>query len=62
MKYEVIYNFTDGQDKNKKYKVGDPFPQPANKKINENRLKELSLSNNKLGRPVIQEVMREQDL
>ena len=25
MKYEVIRSFTDGQDKNKKYKVGDLF-------------------------------------
>lgn len=64
MKYEVIKDFSDGKDKNKKYKVGDPFPQPANKKISPERLKELASSNNKLGQPVIQEkeTEREQDV
>lgn len=64
MKYEVIRSFTDGQDKNKKYEVGDSFPQPANKKISPERLKELASSNNKLGQPVIQgkETEREQDV
>lgn len=56
MKYEVIRDFVDSQDKNKKYKVGDSYPQPANKKISGERLAELLSSDNKLGQPVIREV------
>lgn len=58
MKFEVIYNFTDSQDKNKKYKVGDSYPTPANKKISEERLASLLSADNKLGRPVIREIAK----
>jgi hypothetical protein len=58
MKFEVIQNFTDSQDKRKKYKVGDSFPQPANKKISEERLASLLSADNKLGRPVIREIAK----
>jgi hypothetical protein len=60
-RYEVIRDFTDGKDRNKKYKVGESFPQPANKKISPDRLKELSSSNNKLGQPVIREEERKKE-
>lgn len=59
MKYEVIKNFVDSQDKNKKYQVGDSYPHPTNKKISDRRLSELLSSNNKLGYPVIKEVEEE---
>jgi hypothetical protein len=50
MKYEVIHDFIDSQDKRKKYKVGDPFPNPVNKKISEKRLASLLSADNKLKR------------
>jgi hypothetical protein len=59
MKYEVIKDFIDSQDKNKKYKVGDSFPFPANKKISEERLATLLSTDNKLKTPVIQEIIEE---
>jgi hypothetical protein len=57
MKYEVIQNFVDSQDKNKKYKVGDHYPTPGNKKISEDRLTTLLSADNKLGQPVIREIV-----
>jgi hypothetical protein len=59
MKYEVIKDFVDSEDKNKKYKVGDFYPFPANKKINEDRLAKLLSTDNKLRQPVIQEIIEE---
>lgn len=61
-RYEVIVAFSDAKDRNKKYEVGDSYPHPANKKISQDRLKELLSSNNKLGQPVIREREREQDV
>ena len=58
MRFEVIHNFTDSKDKNKKYTVGDPYPTPANKKISEERLASLLSADNKLGRPVIREIAK----
>ena len=58
MKYEVIQDFIDSQDKQKKYKVGDSFPSPVNKKISEDRLESLLSANNKLGHPVIREIAK----
>ncbi|WP_409297754.1 hypothetical protein V1498_06845 [Peribacillus sp. SCS-26] len=60
MKYEVIHDFKDLQDKNKVYAVGDTYPNPANKKVSKERIKELSSSNNKIGKPLIKEI-REQE-
>jgi hypothetical protein len=57
MKYEVIQNFVDSQDKNKKYKVGDSYPTPGNKKISEERLASLLSADNKIGQPVIREIV-----
>lgn len=56
MKYEVIKNFVDSEDKNKKYQVGDSYPNPANKKVNEQRVSELLSADNKLGYAVIKPV------
>lgn len=55
-KYIVVKYFTDLQDKNKAYNEGDNFPKPANKKISEERLAELSGSDNKQGTPLIKKV------
>ncbi|PKR82563.1 hypothetical protein [Heyndrickxia camelliae] len=55
-KYEVIHDFKDLQDKDKIYRVGDTYPQPINKKVEEKRLEELLSSSNKLGKPVIKEI------
>lgn len=62
MKYEVIKTFIDSQDKNKKYRVGDFFPTPANKKISTDRLATLLSANNKLKQPVIREIEEKQDV
>lgn len=62
VKYEAIEDFTDLQDKNKtnpkgkKYKKGDSFPSPANKKVEEERINELLSRDNRQGKPVIKEV------
>lgn len=50
--YEVIHFFTDLQDFSHAYKVGDSFPRPG-MKVDEARLKELSGSKNKQGKPLI---------
>lgn len=55
-KYIVVRNFTDLEDKNKKYKVDDPYPKPANKKVSEDRIRELSTSDNRQGKPLIQKL------
>jgi hypothetical protein len=55
-KYEAIASFTDSQDKGKVYQKGDPYPNPANKKISVERIKQLLSDNNRLGYAVIKEV------
>lgn len=47
--YTVLHDFKDLQDKNKIYRTGDTYPTPANKKVSEERLKELQSTNNRLG-------------
>ncbi|MEP9852107.1 hypothetical protein ABDK10_05330 [Staphylococcus aureus] len=59
IKYEVISDFKDGQDKEKIYKVGENFPKPSNKKVSKARIEELSTSENKAGKPLIKEVEQE---
>ncbi|OVE34793.1 hypothetical protein CCZ20_24390 [Priestia aryabhattai] len=54
-KFEVIEDFKDLQDKDKIYRKGDSYPYPANKKVDDERLEELSSKRNKQGRPVIKE-------
>lgn len=51
----VIEDFTDLQDKEKVYRKGDVYPNPANKNISKERIKELTSSDNNIGRPVIEE-------
>lgn len=50
--YEVIHYFTDLQDDNYPYNVGDIFPRDG-LKVGEERLKELSSSNNRQKKPLI---------
>lgn len=54
-KYEVIKFFTDLQDNSYPYKVGDIFPRQG-KEVTEERIAELSGSNNKQHTPLIKEV------
>ena len=62
-KYVVIHDFTDLQDstkgKNKVYRSGDSYPTPANKKITDERIAQLSGKNNRLGVALISEVKEE---
>lgn len=53
--YKVISYFTDLQDNDHPYNVGDTFPRDG-VEVTENRLAELSGSGNKQGRPLIEEV------
>ena len=55
MGYKVIHYFEDLQDFNHPYKVGDTFPR-LGMVVTEGRLKELSGSNNKQGKPLIKKV------
>lgn len=50
--YKVIHFFTDLQDFDHPYNVGDVFPRDG-LKVSETRLKELSGSNNKQHKPLI---------
>lgn len=50
--YEVIHYFTDLQDFNHPYNVGDIFPRDG-MNVSEERLKELSGSKNKQHKPLI---------
>lgn len=56
--YKVIKFFTDLQDHEHAYKVGDTFPRDG-VEVSPERLKELSTSNNKRGIPVIEEEAEE---
>lgn len=50
--YEVIHYFTDLQDFNHPYNMGDIFPREG-LKVSEDRLRELSGKNNKQHKPLI---------
>ena len=52
MSYKVIHYFTDLQDFNHPYHVGDTFPREG-MKVSEKRLEELSTSKNKQKKPLI---------
>lgn len=56
--YKVIEFFTDLHDQDYPYKVGDTFPR-AGIKVTEERIKELLGSNNRRGKPLIEEVKDE---
>ena len=53
--HKVIKYFTDLQDNNHAYNVGDVFPREG-AKASEERLAELSGKNNKQGAPLIEKV------
>lgn len=55
MSYKVIHYFTDLQDFNHPYKVGETFPRLGLKVSNE-RLEELASSKNKQGKPLVEKV------
>lgn len=50
--YKVISYFTDLQDFNHPYKVGDEFPR-LGLKVSDKRLEELASNKNKQGKPLI---------
>lgn len=56
--YEVIHYFTDLQDNEYPYNVGDVFPRDG-LTVSDERLKELSGSNNKQNKPLIKFVEEE---
>lgn len=53
--YEVVKFFTDLQDNEHPYNVGDTFPRKG-LEVTEGRLAELSGSNNRQGQPLIKKV------
>lgn len=55
MKYRVIEGFTDLQDNNRKYAVGDQFPRDG-LQVSDRRLDELLTSKNRRQRPMIEAV------
>ncbi|MDC5693357.1 Rho termination factor N-terminal domain-containing protein [Mammaliicoccus sciuri] len=55
MAYKVINYFTDLQDDNHEYNIGDVFPRYG-KQVSEERLAELSNTSNRQGKPLIERV------
>ncbi len=55
MTYKVINYFTDLQDNNHAYNVGDAFPRKG-KEVSKERLTELSNASNRQGKPLIERV------
>lgn len=53
--YKVIHFFTDLQDNDFAYEVGDTFPRKG-KRVSKERLEELSSTQNKQNRALIEEV------
>ena len=53
MSYKVIHRFTDLQDFNHLYNVGDAFPR-IGMKVSQSRIDELASSKNKLKTPLIE--------
>lgn len=53
--YKVIHQFLDLQDENFHYKVGDAYPRNG-KKATAKRVSELSSSDNKIGKPLIEKI------
>lgn len=58
MRYKVLDTFADLTDKRYKYKTGDIFPRQG-LEVSEDRIKELSGDNNKLKKPLIEEIPEE---
>ena len=57
-KYKVLVAFTDSQDDYYQYNENDDFPRTG-KSVSKKRLEELSSSNNKRKKPLIEEVQGE---
>lgn len=55
MMYKVIKYFTDLQDENRPYEVGDIYPREGFEVL-PSRLKELSSSENRQGQPLIEKI------
>ncbi len=53
--YRVIKYFTDLQDNNHEYNVGDIYPHNK-KKVSASRIKELATDKNRRGIPLIEKV------
>ena len=53
--YKVIKSFTDLQDNNYVYYVGDTFPHNG-VEVDSERIEELSSDKNRLGVPLIEEI------
>lgn len=53
--YKVIHYFTDLQDNNHEYNVGDTFPR-IGLEVSDKRIQELAGSDNKQYKPLIEEV------
>ncbi|MDQ7224995.1 Rho termination factor N-terminal domain-containing protein [Staphylococcus haemolyticus] len=58
MTYKVIKYFTDLQDDNHAYHVGDSFPR-AGLDVSDERLTELSTKNNRQNKPLIERVQEQ---
>lgn len=56
MEYKAKERFTDLQDNNFSYNVGDIFPR-SGYTVSEERIKELASSDNRRGRPVIEAIL-----
>lgn len=56
--YKVIEYFTDLQDKDHAYNVGDTYPRKG-LKVTKERIEELSGSENKQKKPLIEEIVEE---
>lgn len=55
--YKVIHQFLDLKDENHHYKVGDAYPRNG-KRASAKRVAELSGSENKIGKPLIEKVKK----
>lgn len=60
MAYEVIKYFTDLQDNNYEYNIGDVFPRKG-LSVSENRLNELSTDNNRQRVALIKPILAEEN-
>ena len=58
MSYKVIKNFTDLQDNNFPYSVGDEYPRKG-VNVLPTRIKELASDKNRQGCPLIEEIPEE---
>ena len=56
--YRALVDFSDMQDNSYSYKAGDVFPRKGFV-VKQERIKELLSSENKLGKPVIEEIKAE---